>query len=40
MTHFTIHTQETAPATSKPLLDKSLKAFAVCPDCTVCLPKR
>jgi len=25
MTHFTIHTQETAPAA--PLLDKSLKAF-------------
>jgi uncharacterized protein YjiS (DUF1127 family) len=31
MTHFTIHTQETAPAASKPLLDKSLKAFGRVP---------
>jgi uncharacterized protein YjiS (DUF1127 family) len=31
MTHFTIHTQETAPAVSKPLLDKSLKAFGRVP---------
>ncbi len=31
MTDFTIHTQATAPATSKPLLDKSLKAFGRVP---------
>ncbi len=31
MTHFTIHTQETAPAASKALLDKSLKAFGRVP---------
>ena len=31
MTDFTIHTQETAPAASKPLLDKSLKAFGRVP---------
>ena len=31
MTHFTIHTQATAPAASKPLLDKSLKAFGRVP---------
>ena len=31
MTLFTIHTQETTPATSKPLLVKSLKAFGRVP---------
>ena len=31
MTDFTIHTQETAPAASKPLLDESLKAFGRVP---------
>ena len=31
MTNFTIHTQETAPAASKPLLDKSLKAIGFVP---------
>ncbi len=31
MTHFTIHTQETAPAASKPLLDKAQKAFGFVP---------
>jgi AhpD family alkylhydroperoxidase len=31
MTNFTIHTPETAPATSKPLLDKSLKAIGFVP---------
>ena len=31
MTHFTIHTQETAPAASKPLLERSLKAFGRVP---------
>jgi alkylhydroperoxidase family enzyme len=31
MTHFTIHTQETAPAASKPLLDKAQKEFGFVP---------
>jgi AhpD family alkylhydroperoxidase len=31
MTHFTIHTQETAPKASKPLLDKAQKAFGFVP---------
>ncbi len=31
MTHFTIHTHETAPAASKPMLEKSLKAFGRVP---------
>lgn len=31
MTNFTIHTPETAPAGSKPLLDKSLKAYGFVP---------
>ncbi len=31
MTDFTIHTPETAPAASKPLLEKSLKAFGRVP---------
>ncbi len=31
MTHFTIHTQETAPAASKPLLDKLQKGYGRVP---------
>ena len=31
MTDFTIHTQETAPAESKPLLDKAQKAYGMIP---------
>ena len=31
MTNFTIHTQETAPATSKPVLDKARKAYGFVP---------
>ncbi len=31
MTDFTIHTQETAPAASKPLLDKAQKAYGFIP---------
>jgi len=32
MTEFTLHTQETAPEASKPLLDNSLKAFGMVPN--------
>ena len=32
MKNFTIHTQETAPAASKPLLDTTIKAFGRVPD--------
>ena len=32
MTDFTLHTQETAPEDSKPLLDNSLKAFGMIPN--------
>ena len=31
MTHFKIHTQETAPAASKPVLDKAQKAYGFVP---------
>ena len=32
MSHFTIHTQDTAPADSKPLLEDSLKSFGMIPN--------
>lgn len=32
MTEFTLHTQETAPEESRPLLDNSLKAFGMIPN--------
>lgn len=32
MTEFTVHTPETAPAASKPLLDNSVKAFGMIPN--------
>lgn len=32
MSHFTVHTQETAPEASKPLLDGSVKGFGMIPN--------
>lgn len=32
MTNFTVHTQETAPTASKPMLDETLKAYGLVPN--------